>query len=122
VLHGVLLRSLVVMVIGMQRVPMRDLGMMCGLFVVAGFGMFGSFAVMLGRVIVMLGGLFVMLVNVVFMHIVTIHRRLPVRIVGNGPASPGSVKHLRRDDDEKKYRRYQGDNCSAAGNVTVFCP
>jgi hypothetical protein len=77
VLHGVLLGRLVVMVVGMQRMSTRHFGVMRGLFVVAGLGMFGGFAMMLGRMIVMLGGLFVMLVDVVFVHIVTVHRRLP---------------------------------------------
>jgi hypothetical protein len=79
-LDGVFLGRLVVMVIGVQRMSMRDFGVMRGLFVVAGLGMFGGFAMMFGRMLVMLGGLFVMFVNVVLVHIVTVHRRLPVRI------------------------------------------
>jgi hypothetical protein len=77
VLHGVLLGRLIVMVIGMQRMSVRDFGMMRGLFVVAGLGMFGGFAMMLGRMLVVLGGLFVMFVDVVFVHIMIVHRRLP---------------------------------------------
>jgi hypothetical protein len=81
VLHGVLLGRLVVMVVGMQRMSMRDFGVVRGLFMVAGLGMFRGFAMMLGGVLVMLGGLFMMLVNLVFMHIVTVHRRLPVHLL-----------------------------------------
>jgi hypothetical protein len=80
VLHGVLLGRLVVMVVGMQRMSMRDFGVMRGLLVIAGLGMFGGFAMMLGRMLVVLGGLFMMLVNLVLVHIVTVHRRLPVCI------------------------------------------
>jgi hypothetical protein len=80
VLIGVLLRSVLVVLGGMQRMAVGYFGVMRGLLVIAGLGMFGGFAMMLGRMLVVLGGLFMMLVNLVLVHIVTVHRRLPVCI------------------------------------------
>jgi hypothetical protein len=42
--------------------------MMSGLFVIAGFMMFGCFAMMLGRVLMMLRGVLVVLMNLVIVH------------------------------------------------------
>jgi hypothetical protein len=68
VLHGVLLGRFVVMVGGMQRMTMRDFGMMRGLLVVAGLGMSGGFTMMLGGMLVMLGGLVMVIDVAVFAH------------------------------------------------------
>ena len=52
----------------MQRVTMRDLGMMGGLFRTAGLMVLRGLAMMLGRVLVMLGRLLMVFVNVVTAH------------------------------------------------------
>jgi hypothetical protein len=72
VLISVLLRSVLVVFGGMQRVAVRHFGVMCGLLVIAGLGVLGSFAMVLGRMLVMVRGMFVMFVNVM-----AVHRRLP---------------------------------------------
>jgi len=56
----------------MQRMAMRDLGMVRGLFVIAGLVMLRSFAMVFGGVLVVMRGLVVMFVN-----LVTVHRSLP---------------------------------------------
>ena len=56
----------------MQRMAMRDLGMVRGLFVIAGLVMLRSFAMVFGSVLVVMRGLVVMFVN-----LVTVHRSLP---------------------------------------------
>jgi hypothetical protein len=71
-MFGVHLRSVAVMLVRVQRVSMRRMGVMRRLFVVARFGMFRRLAMMLRRMLVMLGGFLVMLMN-----IVTAHRSLP---------------------------------------------
>jgi hypothetical protein len=68
VLFRVFLGGVLVMLDGMQMVAVRDLGVMRSLFVIAGFVMFGRFAMMLGRVLMMLRGMFVVLVNLVIVH------------------------------------------------------
>lgn len=69
VLFGVLLRGVLVMLFRMQSVAVRDLGMMCGLFVMARLVMLGCFAVMLGRMFVVIRGVLVMLMDCVFAHV-----------------------------------------------------
>jgi len=56
----------------MQRMAMCDLGMVCGLFVIAGLVMLRSFAMVFGSVLVVMRGLVVMFVN-----LVTVNRWLP---------------------------------------------
>ena len=68
VLVGVLLGGVLLVLDGVQMVAVRDLRMVRGLFMVAGFVMFGRFAMMLGRVLVMVGGVLVMLMNLVIVH------------------------------------------------------
>jgi hypothetical protein len=46
---------------GMNLVPMREMGMVCGLFMVSGFVVRGGFMVMARSVFVMLGCLLVMM-------------------------------------------------------------
>jgi hypothetical protein len=57
-----------VVIIGMQRMAMRDLGVVRGFFVIPGLGVLGGFAMMLRRMLVVLGGLLVMLVDFVAVH------------------------------------------------------
>lgn len=73
---GVLLGSVLMMLGGVQRMTMRDFGVMRGLFVIAILGVGGRFAVMLGRVFVMFRRLLVMLVNVMRGHMA-----LPEKII-----------------------------------------
>lgn len=68
VLFGVHLRCFLVMFVRMQRMAVGDLGMVRGLFVIAGAMMRGGFAMMLGRVLVVLRGVFVVLVDLVIFH------------------------------------------------------
>jgi hypothetical protein len=72
VMFGVHLRRVAVMLMRMQRVPVRRMGVMRCLLVVARLGMCRRLAMMLRRMLVMLGGFLVMLVNTV-----TAHRSLP---------------------------------------------
>ncbi|HEY7973402.1 MAG TPA: hypothetical protein VID96_10765 [Xanthobacteraceae bacterium] len=59
----------VLLVLGsVQVMAVRDLGMMSGLFMIAGFMMFGGLAMMLGRVLMMLRGVLVVLMNLVVVH------------------------------------------------------
>ena len=57
VLFGAVLGSLAGVMRGVVMMPLRHLGMMRGLFVVAGLVVPGSFAMMVGRVLMVLGGL-----------------------------------------------------------------
>jgi hypothetical protein len=77
VLVSVQLRRFLVMLGGIQVMPLRHLGMVSGLFVIAGLVMLGGLAMVLGRVLVMERGLLVVFVNVVFGEILAVHRRLP---------------------------------------------
>lgn len=61
-------RSMFVMIGGMQRVSMGDLGMVRGLFVVPCPMVFCGFAMMFGGMLVMFGRLVVMVVDVVAVH------------------------------------------------------
>jgi hypothetical protein len=90
VMLGVLLGSVLVVVGRMQRMAVRDLGMVRSLFVIAGFVVLGGLAMMLGGVFMMVRGVLMVLVNVV-----TAHGCLP-GINGRRRALPGSVNHLRR--------------------------
>ena len=69
---GVHFRRVTVMLVRVQRVTMRSMGVMRRFLVVARLGMCRRFAMMLRRMLVMRGGLLVM-----FMNIVTAHRPLP---------------------------------------------
>ncbi|MFY9763218.1 MAG: hypothetical protein WB772_01205 [Xanthobacteraceae bacterium] len=72
-LIGVLLRSVLVVLGGMQRMAVGYFGVMSGLLVIARLGVLGSFAMVLGRMLMMVRGELVMFVNVM-----VIHRRFPV--------------------------------------------
>jgi hypothetical protein len=72
-MFGVHFRRVAVMLVRMQRVPMRRMGVMRRLLVVACLGMCRRLAMMPRRMLVMLRGFLVMLMN-----IVTTHRSLPV--------------------------------------------
>lgn len=65
---GVFFRGVLMMLGRMQRMAMRDLGVMRGLLVMTALGVIGRFAMMLGCMFVMLGGLFVMFVDFVAVH------------------------------------------------------
>jgi hypothetical protein len=73
VMLSMLLGSVLMVVGGMQRMAMRNLGMMRRFLVIAGFGVFGRLAMMRRRVVVVIRRNFVMLVD-----FVTVHCRLPV--------------------------------------------
>lgn len=72
-LIGVLLRSVLVVLGGMQRMAVGYFGVMGGLLVIARLGVLGSFAMVLGRMLVMVRGGLVMFVNVMVTY-----RRFPV--------------------------------------------
>jgi hypothetical protein len=65
---GVVTARLDVVMLGVAGVTMGGVGVVRRLLVIAGFVMFGGFAVMLGGMLVMLGGLVVMLDVGVFAH------------------------------------------------------
>jgi hypothetical protein len=90
VLFRVFLGGVLVMLDGVQMVAVRDLGMMCSLFMIAGFVMFGGFAMMLGSVLMMLRGMLVVLVNVVIVH------RSLSGLLGKAEALPRSMNLFRR--------------------------
>jgi hypothetical protein len=69
----------------MQRVPVRDLGMVRRLLVISGLVVLGGLAMMLCRVLVMIGGMLM-----VFVNLVVAHRFLPWLM-----ASLGKRKHCR---------------------------
>lgn len=69
VMLGVMAARLDMMVFGVAGMPVRGMGMMRRLFVIAGFMVLGGFAVMPGRVLVMLGGLLMMLDALMRAHI-----------------------------------------------------
>jgi hypothetical protein len=79
VLVGVLLRSVLVVLGGMQRMAVGYFGMMGGLLVIARLGVLGGFPMVLGRMLVMVRGELVMFVNVM-----VIHRRCPVVMAAYG--------------------------------------
>jgi hypothetical protein len=68
VLFCVFLGGVLLVIGSVQVMAVRDLGMMGGLFMIAGFMMFGCFAMMLGRVLMMLRGVLVVLMNLVVVH------------------------------------------------------
>jgi hypothetical protein len=68
VLIGVLLRSVLVVLGGMQRLAVGYFGVMGGLLVITRLGVLGSFAMVLGRMLVMVRGELVMFVNVMVIH------------------------------------------------------
>jgi hypothetical protein len=74
VVLGMFFRGMLMMFGRMQRVPMGDLGMVRGLFVIAVQVMPRRLTMMFGRTLVMFRGLLVMLVN-----FVAAHRSLPAR-------------------------------------------
>ena len=68
VLFCVFLGGVLLVLGSVQVMAVRDLRMMSGLFMIAGFMMFGCFAMMLGRVLMMLRGVLVVLMNLVIVH------------------------------------------------------
>ena len=67
-LFSVFLGGVLLVLGGVQMMAVRDLGIMGGLFMIAGFMMFGCFAMMLGRVLMMLRGVLVVFMNLVIVH------------------------------------------------------
>jgi hypothetical protein len=57
------------MLYGVQSVAMRDFGAVRSLFMIAGFMMFGRFAMVLCRVVVVCRGMLMVLMNFVAVHI-----------------------------------------------------
>jgi hypothetical protein len=74
VMLGMVTAGLDVMMFGVAGVPVGAVGMMRGLFVIAGVMMLGGFAMMLRGVLVVFGGLVMM-----FYAFVVAHISLPVR-------------------------------------------
>jgi hypothetical protein len=68
VMLGVVAAGFGVMFFGMAGVAVGGVGVMRGLFVIAGFMMLGGFAVMLRRVLVVFGGLVMVLDACVVAH------------------------------------------------------
>jgi len=66
---GMMAARLDMMVFGVAGMPVGGMGVMGRLFVIAGFMMLGSFAMMLCRVLVVLGGLVMMLDALMLAHI-----------------------------------------------------
>jgi hypothetical protein len=62
---------------GPQVMPMRHIGMVRTLFVIAGLVMFGGLTMVLGRMVVVVRGMLVVFVDVVFVQILAVHRLLP---------------------------------------------
>lgn len=65
---GVQFRCFFVMLGGMHVMAMSDLGMVRGLFVIAGLVVLGGFTMVLGRMLVVMRGVFVVLVDLVAFH------------------------------------------------------
>jgi hypothetical protein len=76
-MFGVLFRRVVVMLAGVERVPVRHFGMVGRFLVIAGLGVPCRLAMVLGGMLVVVRGLLVMLVNLMI-----VHRFLPDRFVG----------------------------------------
>jgi hypothetical protein len=74
VMLSVMTAGLGMMFLGVAGVAMRAVGVMGGLFVIAGFMMLGGFAMMLCRLLVVFGGLVMVLDACVVGHV-----SLPVR-------------------------------------------
>ncbi len=70
---AVLVRALLGCVLGVfdgvQLVPVREVGMVAGLFVVAGLGVRGGLAMVLGRVLVVLRSFVVVMMDVMLGHV-----------------------------------------------------
>jgi hypothetical protein len=92
-MFGVLFRCVFVVFGRVQRMPMRYLGMMRSLFVIANLMVLCRFAMVLGSMLMMLRGLLVMLMDFVAL---AVHRRLPgLCLRWQTQTSPGSMNHLR---------------------------
>ncbi len=77
-LVGVLFRCMLVVLGGMQMMPMRHLRVMRGLFVIASLVVFCRLAMVFGGMLVVLRGFLMMFMNVVTVHdVLTVHRPLP---------------------------------------------
>ncbi len=77
-LLGVLLGCVLVVLGGMQMVPMCHLRVVRSLFVITGLVVFGCLAMMFGGVLVVMSGFLMMFMNVVTVHnVVAVHRSLP---------------------------------------------
>jgi hypothetical protein len=90
VVVGMFLRGMFVVFNGMQMMPMRDLGVMRRLFMIARFVMFCRLAMMLRGLLMMVRRLLMVLVDCVLRHC-----SLPDFFVGLSiEASQGSMKYL----------------------------
>jgi hypothetical protein len=69
VMLGVMTAGLDMMMFGMAGVPVRAVGVMSRLFVIASFMVFGGFAMMLRGMFVVLGGLVMMLDVLMVAHV-----------------------------------------------------
>ena len=77
VLFRMHLRCVLMVVGGMQVMPVSNLGMMRCFLVIARLVVLGGFTMVFGRMLVVVRGLFVMFVNVVLVQILVVHRLLP---------------------------------------------
>ena len=68
VMFRMLLRSMAMMIVGMQRMTMGGRRVVRGLLMIAGFSVLGGFTVMLGGVLVVFRRLGVMVMNFVLRH------------------------------------------------------
>jgi hypothetical protein len=67
-LLGVHFCRVLVVLGGMQMMPVGDLGVVCSLFMIAGLVVFCGLTMVFGRMFMVVRGLFVMFVNVVAVH------------------------------------------------------
>jgi hypothetical protein len=67
-MFGVFFRRVFVVIVGVQRVSVRHLGVVRGFFVIPGLGVFGGFAMVLRGMLVVFRGLLMMLVDFVAVH------------------------------------------------------
>jgi hypothetical protein len=71
------LRCVLIVVGGMQVMPVSNFGMMRCFLVIARLVVLGGFTMVFRSMLVVVRGLFVMFVNVVLVQILVVHRSLP---------------------------------------------
>lgn len=124
VVLSVKLGRFVCVMLGMQMVSMRDMGVMCGLFVIARLMVLGGFFMVLSGVVVMLSRALVVLGCIIRWHVLLLHRRgsgVSWRARLDDPATSLNATsiRLRADETARKTRRsYCGDD-TASGLTTM---
>jgi hypothetical protein len=94
-MFSVQLGGMAMMFMRMQSMAVRRVGVVRGLFMIAGFGVLRRFAVMFRSVLVVLSSFVVMLVDIMFAH-----RWLPF-IVCRNPGSSQTMTDMRQFSDFK---------------------